>query len=221
MESCDLSLFQISKFNDLELTRLFIERMENFSVDTVDSAYGALDRRDECQKKVRQAIKKIQRRIEFTREYENLGSNEPIWHPLNPILMDLDIPEPLRCQIEASEIEILADPAFAKVFENLLDNTLRHGGGQVSGIRVVCEMSGGDLLITWEDDGNGVPREEKERIFERGYGKNTGLGLFLAQEVLGVTGIGIRENGITGEGARFEIRVPKDGYRGIPGSDGR
>ena len=172
-------------------------------------------RRDECQKKVQQAIKKIQRQIEFTREYENLGSNEPIWHPLNPILMDLDIPEPLRCQIEASEIEILADPAFAKVFENLLDNTLRHGGGQVSGIRVACELSGGDLLITWEDDGNGVPQEEKERIFERGYGKNTGLGLFLAQEVLGVTGIGIRENGITGEGARFEIRVPKGGYRFI------
>jgi PAS domain S-box-containing protein len=176
-------------------------------------------RRDECQKKVQQAIRKIQRQIEFTREYENLGSNEPIWHPLDPILMDLDIPESLRCQIEASGMEILADPAFRKVFENLLDNTLRHGGKKLSGVRVTCEVCGDDLLVTWEDDGVGVPEEEKERIFERGYGKNTGLGLFLAQEVLGVTGIGIRENGITGKGARFEIRVPKGGYRFITDPD--
>jgi len=178
-------------------------------------------RRDECQKKVQQAIRKIQRQIEFTREYENLGSNEPIWHHLNTILMDLDIPEAIHCRIEASGMEILADPAFAKVFENLLDNTLRHGGGKVSGIRVAAWMSAEDLLITWEDDGIGIPEDEKERIFERGYGKNTGLGLFLAQEVLGVTGIGIRENGIAGKGARFEMRVPKGGYRGIPGFEGR
>jgi PAS domain S-box-containing protein len=170
-------------------------------------------RHGECHEKVHQTIRKIQRQIEFTREYENLGSNEPIWHPLHLILRDLDILEPLTLQIKVAEMEILADPAFRKVFENLLDNTLRHGGGKVSRIHVGCEVSGGDLLITWEDDGVGVPGEEKERIFERGYGKNTGLGLFLAREILGITGIGIQENGIPGEGARFVIRVPDGEYR--------
>ncbi|MFH0968332.1 MAG: hypothetical protein V1862_11685 [Methanobacteriota archaeon] len=37
--------------------------------------------------------------------------------------------------------------------------------------------------------------------------------LFLAREILGITGIEIQETGIYGEGARFEIRVPKGGFR--------
>ena len=170
-------------------------------------------RQGECQKKVHQAIQKIQRQIEFTREYENLGSNEPIWHSFQAILRDLDIPESLDSDIRISGTEILADPAFQKVFENLLDNTLRHGGKNISGIRVACEDSGNELRIIWEDDGTGIPEEEKEIIFERGYGKNTGLGLFLAREVLGITGIGIKEEGIHGKGARFVIMVPEGAYR--------
>ena len=55
--------------------------------------------------------------------------------------------------------------------------------------------------------------DEKERIFERGYGKNTGLGQFLAREILAITGITIAENGEPGRGARFEITVPKGQYR--------
>lgn len=52
-----------------------------------------------------------------------------------------------------------------------------------------------------------------ERIFEQGFGKNTGLGLFLSREILAITGITITENGTPGKGARFEITVPKGAYR--------
>jgi len=58
----------------------------------------------------------------------------------------------------------------------------------------------------------------KEKIFNRGVGKNTGLGLFLVREILSITGITIRECGVEGKGARFEIAVPKGAYRyeGMP-----
>jgi hypothetical protein len=39
------------------------------------------------------------------------------------------------------------------------------------------------------------------------------MGLFLAREILAMTGIGIRETGDPGSGARFEMRVPKDKWR--------
>ena len=39
------------------------------------------------------------------------------------------------------------------------------------------------------------------------------MGLFLAREILSVTGITIRETGEPGKGARFEISVPKGAYR--------
>jgi len=64
-----------------------------------------------------------------------------------------------------------------------------------------------------EDDGTGIPPGEKEKIFERGYGKNTGMGLFLSREILAITGISITGNGEPGKGARFEIRVPPGKFR--------
>jgi len=39
------------------------------------------------------------------------------------------------------------------------------------------------------------------------------LGLYLAAEILGITGITITENGVPGKGARFEIHVPSEDFR--------
>lgn len=76
-------------------------------------------------------------------------------------------------------------------------------------------MRGGpdDTKIVWEDNGTGIPDEEKEQIFHRGYGKNTGLCLFLVREILSITGMMITETGSFGTGARFEIRVPPEKVR--------
>jgi len=48
--------------------------------------------------------------------------------------------------------------------------------------------------------GEGVPTYEKEKIFKRGFGKNTGMGLFLAREIPSITGITIHETGDPGKG---------------------
>jgi signal transduction histidine kinase len=53
----------------------------------------------------------------------------------------------------------------------------------------------------------------KEGIFRREYYRNTGYGLFLAAEILSITGLTITETGEPDSGARFEIQVPKGMYR--------
>jgi signal transduction histidine kinase len=65
------------------------------------------------------------------------------------------------------------------------------------------------------DNGVGITEEDRKHLFERGFGKHTGLGLFLSREILSITGIAITENGTPGTGARFEITVPKGMYRVI------
>jgi signal transduction histidine kinase len=67
-------------------------------------------------------------------------------------------------------------------------------------------------IYIFEDDGIGITRKDKSRIFERGIGQNTGLGLFLVREILSITGITIAETGEAGKGARFEIHVPWGRY---------
>ena len=108
--------------------------------------------------------------------------------------------------------EVFADPLVVKVFYNLMDNAARYGG-KITTIRFSVEERNGDHLIVCEDDGDGVVTQEKEKIFERGFGKNTGLGLALSREILSITGITIQESGETGKGARFEMAVPEGAYR--------
>jgi len=166
--------------------------------------------------KMKKASERIAAMIRFTREYECIGVKAPSWQdcrtladtaakqaPLGQVIMKNDLPDGQ---------EVFADPLIVKVFYNLMDNAVRYGG-QITTIRFSLEDRDGVLFIVCEDDGDGVVVEEKEKIFERGYGKNTGMGLFLAREILDITGITIRENGEPGKGARFEMTVPKGAWR--------
>ncbi len=166
--------------------------------------------------RITKASARIAAMIQFTREYEQIGVSDPAW-------------QDTRSQVDAAEesiaigqvrlvnnlpagTEVFADPLIFKVFSNLMDNAVRHGG-KITTIRFFSEESGDDHLIVCEDDGDGVPREEKEKIFERGFGSNTGLGLFLSREILSITSIEIHETGELGKGARFEMLVPKGMHR--------
>ncbi|MDD5144225.1 PAS domain S-box protein [Methanoregula sp.] len=153
----------------------------------------------------------IRGQIEFMKTYQELGVNAPSWHRLNEIVTKACIKE-VPCRDYCAPVEVFADPMLEKVFSNLFDNACRHGE-HVTEVVVRCERAGDDLTIIVEDNGVGINEDEKEKIFEKGFGKNTGFGLFLAREILSITGIAIRETGTLGKGARFEIHVPKEYWR--------
>ena len=154
--------------------------------------------------------------IQFSTAYEQIGLHAPAWQDCN-ILAGTAAGDALSGQVEMQNdlpagMEVLADPLISKVFFNLMDNAVRHGK-TITSIRFFAEERGSTMVIFCEDDGMGIPGEKKEKIFERGYGKNTGFGLFLAREILAITGITIRETGDPGKGARFEITVPQGAWR--------
>jgi signal transduction histidine kinase len=107
---------------------------------------------------------------------------------------------------------MFADPLLEMVFFNLAENVLKHGT-TVTKITVHYFETTKGLTLVFEDNGKGIPREMKERIFERAGGEKNTLGLFLVREILEITGITLVETGTYGEGARFEIQVPKKLYR--------
>ncbi len=174
---------------------------------------------DQYLKTIHEILQRIQKQVEFTKEFENIGSKAPFWQNLGDILHKIKDISPVPIGVTGCDIELLADPVLIKVFDVLLDNTLRHGGEKLSRVDVSCIRSGEkEYFIAWQDDGKGIPEIEKDQIFERGFGKNTGLGLFLVREILLISGITIRECGQPGEGARFEMTVPEGKFRIIPGT---
>jgi PAS domain S-box-containing protein len=162
--------------------------------------------------KLESAAMAIREQIEFTRVYQDLGSHEPRWQRLDEVIAGLEFPPAVSLHAHLPHVEIFADPILNKVFYNLLDNAARHGH-KVSTITVSVHDSPSGLTIVWEDDGIGIPADEKEKIFSKDYGKHTGLGLFLAREICSVTGITLKERGEPGRGARFELLVPAGSYR--------
>lgn len=162
-------------------------------------------------KKVAVAGETIQRQIEFTRAYQDLGRQAPDWFSL-PVVISKAKPDGVTFTSLCTGYEVFADPMLEKVFFNLFDNALRHGE-RVTSMTVRCEADGDDLRIIVEDDGIGIPLDLKQKIFKKGFGKNTGYGLFLVREILGITNIAIHETGRHGSGARFEITVPTGGFR--------
>lgn len=160
----------------------------------------------------------INRHIQFMHDYQEIGITAPVWQDpsvtIRKVVQASYCPD-ISIRTPDPGWEIYTDPLFEKVIETLIENTIRHGG-HVSTITFSTRETQEGLLVFCEDDGIGIPKEEKEHVFEKGFGKNTGLGLFLAREILGITGIAIRETGVPEKGARFEIIVPKEAYRKAP-----
>ncbi len=157
----------------------------------------------------------ISRQIAFTKLYQDTGIHAPQYQNVTKLIAEaakeVHIGD-ISLEVRTENLEIFADPLLGRVFSNLIDNSVRHAGkGKriTFSYRIVWE----GLVLTCEDDGEGIPPGDKERIFERGFGKNTGFGLFLTREILAITGLSIRETGIYGEGARFEITSPPGAYR--------
>jgi len=126
------------------------------------------------------------------------------------------LPGAVALTINLDNLEVYADPLLEKTFFTLMENALRHGI-HVTTIRFSCHVTVDETLhLIYEDNGVGISFDEKERIFERGYGKHTGFGLFLSKEILSITGFSMTETGEPGKGARFEIAVPKEDYRFAP-----
>jgi len=103
---------------------------------------------------------------------------------------------------------VLADSMLSRLFYNLIDNSLKHGE-KVTKIRVYYEEIQDKLHLVYEDDGVGIPETEKEKIFKQGYGKDSGLGLYLIMKMCEVYGWAIKETSKTGKGAQFTIILPK------------
>ncbi len=164
------------------------------------------------------AAQNIQRQIEFAKNYGGIGVRAPQWQNIGRRVKELRSTVPdfrIDASAELDEVEIFADPLLDNVFENLVDNSRRHGERVHHLTFSALQDRGEGFAIVYEDDGTGVRDADKDRIFEKGFGKNTGLGLFLSREILSITGLTMRETGTFGKGARFEILVPKGKYRFI------
>ena len=192
--------------NELVLLTGYTTLLEKGPSDPDSRSYAA---------RLTESAKKIDALLEFSKEYEMIGTEAPVWMNLSEALGHAKTTVglgPVSVVADLGDHVVLADKMLERALHNLMDNSIRHGG-EVSSITFRAHESARGLELTVEDDGTGVPLQEKERIFERGFGRNTGLGLYFVREVLAITGATIHERGTAGKGAMFEMVFPQGTHR--------
>jgi signal transduction histidine kinase len=104
--------------------------------------------------------------------------------------------------------------ALGQVVRNLLDNAARHAQGRVE---VSVNRNGHRVVLTVDDDGAGIPEDQRERVFERFVRLDeararddggSGLGLAIVREITRAHGGEAAVNASPLGGARFTVDLP-------------
>lgn len=111
-------------------------------------------------------------------------------------------------------VNLYADPAaLRRVLASLIDNAVK---ASAQGGRITLELTevGDEAVIRVSDQGEGIPRENLERIFEpffstRPPGQGKGLGLSVSRNLIEKLGGRIEVNSQPGRGSVFELHLPK------------
>ncbi len=105
---------------------------------------------------------------------------------------------------------------LARVIQNLLENSLLYGGEEAA-VRIGARSTSQGLVLWVEDNGPGIPLEERDAVFQKFYrGRQTrtlapagsGLGLAIAREIVLARKGSIRIEDAEPHGARIEIMLP-------------
>ncbi len=104
---------------------------------------------------------------------------------------------------------VFAGSLLKELFSNLVENAIRHSGCDI--IRISSEEGEGKCVVTVEDDGSGIADEDKDKVFERGYGRGqyskSGLGAFMAKKIAEEYGGSIEVKDSELGGAKFEVSL--------------
>jgi two-component system, OmpR family, phosphate regulon sensor histidine kinase PhoR len=136
-----------------------------------------------------------------------------VWTLLTPRHAERNI----RFEVVGDGVVLADAQALAQVFQNLLDNALRHtpDGGS---IRVDIRPRGPELAVEVRDSGSGIPAQALPRIFERFYrvdaGRDrgaggTGLGLAIVRHLVQAMGGEVEASSVLGEGTAIRFRLPR------------
>jgi PAS domain S-box-containing protein len=162
-----------------------------------------------------QAAKAIRTEINLTRDFKDLGAEPPVWQNVRSVIELAARPyagSSLAIATDLPDVEIYADVQLDHVFDRLFEFALGTGEKPVQ-VRISSVRGDRNFRVLVEDNGTGIPAEEKDQLFEL-KGDGTGRrGLFIAREILSITGITLEESGESGSGSRFELGTPEAYYR--------
>lgn len=199
------------------------------AVETLEHGPLPVEQEDQLRKVISRQLGRIERLVKDLSELNRIESGELVLErrdvDLRSVLGELCddfrqrlADKPVIFTVRGEETHARLDPARAQqIFSNLLDNAWRHGG--TSGeILVELGVENGQAVVKISDEGEGIPPQEIDRIFNRFYRVDksrsqslagVGLGLAITKHLVLLHGGTIRAYNRPAGGATFEVRLPR------------
>ncbi|MEM0215544.1 MAG: PAS domain-containing sensor histidine kinase [Archaeoglobaceae archaeon] len=157
-------------------------------------------------KKILESIIAGSRLIKKVRELESSAVDVKKPYKLSEVIKEVSSSFEIKVRIEGDAI-VIANEGIYSVFENLFSNAIKHGRATEVNIRVMDGVDHWEILFS--DNGTGIAKEYRHRIFERGFTTGgSGLGLFIVKKLIESYN-GEIELGDHEKGTLFIIRLPK------------
>jgi signal transduction histidine kinase len=159
------------------------------------------------------SIESASRLFDFSPLYERIGAEEHANIEVKNCFDEAVALFPNLGQISVKNksdgLILEADSLLRQVFYNLIENSLKHGQ-KVTQIYLHQIKHENETKLIYEDDGVGIPENNKPKLFNEGFStsKGTGLGLAIIRKILQVHGWKINEKGEPGKGVKFVISIP-------------
>jgi len=194
--------------NKLQVAKGYLQLIEEGKVDIKEYSEKitkSIDSADDIIKKVRTL-----QRIEEEEEVIETDLKETIEKVIEEYEEQMS-ENKINIEYDPVSSKIKAGPLLDTVFSNIIENSIKHSGGDK--IRLSEKEDENKCRITIEDNGKGISEKQKRKILERGYkrGDNsgTGLGMFLVKEILRSYDADIHIKDSDMGGARFDISFKK------------
>lgn len=103
-----------------------------------------------------------------------------------------------------------------RLFQNLVANAIKFRGDEPPRVHVSVDRSGGELVLSVEDNGIGIAHEQQDRIFKVFQRLHTaeeysgaGMGLAFCKKIVGIHGGRIWVESEPGKGSKFKFTLPE------------
>jgi len=131
-------------------------------------------------------------------------------------LVELTNSKNLALTIEVDDVVVFTDPLLlGRVVRNLVNNAVRYT--HTGGVTLSTKQQDDKIILSVCDTGRGIPREQKERIFDefvqlnnpgRDRSKGLGLGLSIVRRICQLLDMTLQVESVEGQGSEFTVDLP-------------
>ncbi|MFN3383627.1 MAG: ATP-binding protein [Archaeoglobaceae archaeon] len=194
MENGDLFLHFVVDISDIKRRELELQKtsellllatkiMRHDVVNALTAVRGYLEILEEkCGEFASKAIRELDNAVKILKQTKYLPKPSELKpYRLREVIEEVGAKFRVQIAVEGDCV-VLADDNLFSIFDNLIRNSLDHGKAERISIKMESEGEFCNLLFS--DNGIGIPREIRERIFEDGFTtspKHSGLGLFIVK----------------------------------------